>query len=206
MPEQASQHPIPVVTQYATPGLICAIAYQGHPAGDDPGWRTSGVPDQQTYAYWCRRWCGMACLRMALIARDGNAPTLYALFHAALKYGVYIQGSDGTVGGLFYQPFTEFAADMYSLRTEVITDLTPDRLAAETGAGRLVITSVHKEIRRPHLDAPGRGGHLVLVTDYRDRIVHFRNPSGHTPETVNAALLMQIFDRFSAHRGIALHI
>jgi hypothetical protein len=73
MPEQASQHPIPIVTQYATPGLIYAIAYQGHPAGDDPGWRASGAPDQQTYAHWCRRWCGMACLRMALIARDGTS-------------------------------------------------------------------------------------------------------------------------------------
>jgi len=143
---------------------------------------------------------------MALMARDGDAPTLYALLDVALKYGVYTQNSDGTVGGLFYQPFTEFVAETYSLRAEVSTDLTPDRLAAESSAGRLVIASVHKEIRRPHMDAPGRGGHLVLVTDYRDRTVHFRNPSGHTPETIEAVLPMRIFDRFAAHRGITLYI
>jgi hypothetical protein len=146
------------------------------------------------------------CLRMALIARDGAAPTLYELLQGALKYDAYTQDSDGAVGGLYYQPFVEFAADTYDLPAKVITDLTPDRLAAEIGAGRLVIASVHKEIRRPDQDAPGRGGHLVLVAGHCDRMILFHNPSGHTSDTVNAALQTQVFDRFAAHRGIALHI
>ena len=74
---------VPWITQYASPSLIEAIAYHGHPRAEDPRWRESGAPDQETYAAWCSRWCGMACFRMALLARDGVAPTLYELASAA---------------------------------------------------------------------------------------------------------------------------
>ena len=40
------RYPVPWVTQYASPSLIEAIAYHGHPRGDDPRWRESGAPDQ----------------------------------------------------------------------------------------------------------------------------------------------------------------
>ncbi|MDH6130019.1 C39 family peptidase [Kitasatospora sp. GP82] len=207
MPDQPStRHPIPTVTQYASPGLIAAIAYNGHPAGDDPNWADSGAPDRETYAYWCQRWCGMACLRMALIARDGDAPTLHDLLQGALKYDAYRQEPDGTVGGLFYRQFAEYATDAFHLRADVVTDLTLDRLAAESEAGRLVIASVHKEIRRPDRAAPGRGGHLVLVTGRHDGTVSFRNPSGHIPGAVSAVLPAETFDQFAARRGITLHI
>lgn len=82
----------------------------------------------------------------------------------------------------------------------------PARLIAELNAGRLVITSVHPQIRHPHSDPPGTGGHLVLVTGHGDDLVTFHNPSGHAPEAVLATLPMPAFDRFSAHRGIALHL
>ncbi|KJK58554.1 C39 family peptidase [Saccharothrix sp. ST-888] len=207
MPDQPpSRHPIPVITQYASPDLIAAIAYSGRPAGEDPNWPNSGAPDQETYGYWCRRWCGMTCLRMALFARDGNAPTLYELLQGALKYDAYRQEPDGSVSGLFYRQFTEYAANAFHLRAEVITGLTPDRLTAEVDKGRLVIASVHKEIRRPDRPATGRGGHLVLVTGHHNGTVSFHNPSGHTPDAVSATLPAATFDRFAAHRGITLHI
>ena len=88
----------------------------------------------------------------------------------------------------------------------MITDLDPARLAAELGQGRLVIASVHAEIRRPANDPPRTGGHLVLVTGCTDDLVTFHNPSGHTPEAVVATLPVPVFDRFAAHRGIALHL
>lgn len=53
---------------------------------------------------------------MALIAREGGAPTLYELLQGALKYTAYTQKSNGTVGGLYYQPFTKLTADTYDLR------------------------------------------------------------------------------------------
>jgi hypothetical protein len=45
----------------------------------------------------------------------------------------------------------------------------------------------------------------VLVTGQADGLVAFHNPSGHTPEAVVATLPVPVFDRFAAHRGIALH-
>ncbi|MEE1829265.1 C39 family peptidase [Streptomyces sp. BE20] len=206
MPDQPKRHPIPLITQYATPGLINAIAYEGHPPGDDDNWQTSGAPDKAAYGHWCTRICGMACLRMALFARDGQAPTLFDLLNGCLAYGGYVEREDGGVGGLYYRPFTEYALAAHGLQSEIITDLTPDRLVTELDQGRLVIASVHKEIRRPDLPTPGRGGHLVLVTGHRDGQVSFRNPSGHTAGTVDATLPLDLLDCFAAQRGIALHL
>jgi hypothetical protein len=199
------RHPVPSVTQYASPSLIAAMTYAGHPRAEDPRWRESGAPDLETYAAWCSRWCGMACFRMVLLARDGDAPTLYELAIGAMEYAAYTN-EPGRPQGLIYRPFAEYARDKHALQAEVITDLDPARLIAELDGGKLVIASVHPEIRRPQHDPPGTGGHLVLVTGYADGQVTFHNPSGHTPDTVIATLPMPVFDRFAARRGITLHV
>lgn len=199
------RYPVPWITQYASPSLIAAIAYGGHPRAEDPRWRESGAPDRETYAAWCARWCGMACFRMALLARDGTAPTLYELATSCMEYGAYTD-EPGRPQGLIYQPFAEYAQGKHGLQADVITELDPARLMAELDGGRLIIASVHPEIRRPQNDPPGTGGHLVLVTGHANDLVTFHNPSGHTPEAVAATLSMSIFDRFAAHRGIALHL
>ena len=46
----------------------------------------------------------------------------------------------------------------------------------------------------------------MLVTGQADDLVTFHNPSGHTPEAVVATLPVPVFDRFAAHRGMALHL
>jgi Peptidase_C39 like family len=196
----------PSVTQYATPRLIKAIAYDGHPPGDDPGWPDSGAPSQESYAFWCTRLCGMACLKMALTARDGTAPHLFELLDGCLAYEGYDQRPDGTVAGLYYAPFAQFTADKYGISAEVITELSSSRIKHELDMGRLVMASVHKEIRRPELPAPGRGGHLVLVTGHSEGRFHFRNPSGHTPAAVTASMTAGLFDSYAAHRGISMHV
>jgi hypothetical protein len=197
------RHAVPWLTQYASPSLIEAFAYGGRPRADDPRWRESGAPDQAAYTAWCARWCGMACLRMALLARDGTAPSLYDLATGCLADGGY-SDEPGAPGGLIYRPFAGYARDKHALAAEVITGLDPARLTAELAAGRLVIASVHPEIRRPDRDPPGTGGHLVLVTGQAGGQVTFHNPSGHRPETVVATLPLPVFDRFAARRGIAL--
>lgn len=194
---------VPWVTQYASPSLIAEMVYGDRSRADDPRWRESGAPDREAYAAWCSRWCGMACFRMALLARDGVAPTLYELATGAMAYGAYTD-EPGRPGGLIYRPFAEYARDKHAMPAEVITELDPARLAAELDAGTLVIASVHAEIRRPDREPPGVGGHLVLVTGHADGQVTFRNPSGHTPEAVAATLPGPVFDRFCARRGIAL--
>ena len=198
------RRPVPWITQYASPSLIAGIAYGGHDRAEDPRWRETGAPDRETYAAWCARWCGMTCFRMALLAMDGAAPTLYELAVGCMEYGGY-SDEPGQPRGLIYRPFAEYARDRHGLRADVITDLDPARLMTELDQGRLVIASVHPEIRRPWNDPPGSGGHLVLVTGQADGLVTFHNPSGHTPEAVVATLPVPVFDRFAAHRGIALH-
>jgi Peptidase_C39 like family len=199
------RHLVPWITQYASPSLIEAIAYQGHPRADDPRWRESGAPDQETYAAWCSRWCGMACFRMALLARDGVAPSLYELAVGCAEYGAYVDGPDRP-RGLIYRPFADYARDKHAMEAEVITELDPARLAAELDAGRLVIASVSSQIRLPQTEPTRAGGHLVLVTGHTDGLVAYHDPAGHTPEAGVAALPMPVFDRFAAHRGVALHL
>jgi Peptidase_C39 like family len=206
LPDRRARHPVPWITQYATPSLIAAIAYQGYPAADDPNWRASGAPTREAYGRWCARLCGMACLRMALFARDGHAPSLFTLLDGCLKYGGYVEEADGQVRGLLYRQFSDFARDLYQLQADVITSLDPGRMRSELSNGRLVIASVHKEIRRPEREPPGTGGHLVLVTGYQDDQLTFHNPSGHTPEAGMATLPETTFDCFAAHRGMALHV
>jgi hypothetical protein len=147
----------------------------------------------------------MACFAMVLLARDGVAPSLYELAMGCMEYGAYTN-EPGKPEGLIYRPFAEYARDKHGLAAEVITDLDPARLAAEADAGRLVIASVYAGIRRPESDPPRTGGHLVLVTGRDGDQVTFRNPSGHTPDTVAATLPMAVFDRFAAHRGIAFQL
>ena len=206
MPEMPARHPVPWITQYTTPSLIAAIAYAGHPVADDPRWRKSGAPDRETYGRWCTRLCGMACLQMVLVARDGYAPSLFTLLEGCLEFGGYAEESNGRVTGLLYRQFSDFARDRYHLQADVITELGPNRIVRELEQGRLLMASVHKEIRLPQHDPPATGGHLVLVTGYDDGQVTFHNPSGHTRQAGIAMLPMPVFDRFAAHRGIALHI
>jgi Peptidase_C39 like family len=194
---------VPWLTQYASPELIESFSYGGRPRADDPRWRESGAPDAGAYAAWCARWCGMTCLRMALLARDGTAPSLYELAQECAGHGGY-SDEPGAPGGLIYRPFAGYVRERHALAAEVITDLGPARLVRELDAGALVIASVHPEIRRPDRDPPGTGGHLVLVTGHDRGAVRFHNPSGHRPDAVVATLPLPVFDRFAARRGIAL--
>ncbi|MFD3555861.1 C39 family peptidase [Streptomyces goshikiensis] len=195
----------PTVTQYASPDLIEAIVYRGHGPGDDPRWSESGAPDHATYARWCSHICGMACLRMTLLRRDGHAPSLFDLLDGARAYGAYTEDADtGTIHGLVYAPFAAYARAAHGLTAEVHGRLPADRLAELLDAGHVVTASVHKEIRHPDRPAPGRGGHLVLVTGHKDGTVRFRNPSGHTTAARDAELPLDVFATFYAQRGIAL--
>ncbi|MFF3207990.1 C39 family peptidase [Streptomyces sp. NPDC002962] len=193
-----------MVTQYATWDLIGPIAYQGYDPVNDPGWVKTGAPSPAFYARWCRHLCGIACLRMVLLHRDGRAPDLFTLLTGARNAGAYVREADGTVKGLIYAPFVEYAAHTHRLPGAVHGDLDLDGLVALLDAGHTVMASVSKEIRRPEHKPERRGGHLVLAIGRRGGEIFFRNPSGHTDAARKAAVSLDRFDAFFGGRGLSL--
>jgi hypothetical protein len=196
-------------TQFASPDLITDIVYGGRDPADDPRWPESGAPTVDDYAFWCGRWCGMACLQMALTHRDGKSPTLYELLDAGLPYGTYVPQPDGTVQGLFYDAFIAYVRAERDLDGEVHRHLDLAQLRKVlSGPDTLVIASVHREIRRPDRPSPGQGGHLVLVTghDPATDTLAFHNPSGHTDAARTATLDAPTFGAFYAGRAVSLDV
>ncbi|MFB8025998.1 MULTISPECIES: C39 family peptidase [unclassified Streptomyces] len=197
--------PFPPLTQYASADLIEAIAYAGHDPADDPAWAQTGAPTREEYGRWCRHLCGMTCFQMALLHRDGTAPTLWSLRDDAVRAGAYeVQGD--SVRGMIYRPFAEYATQVHKMSATVHPTLTLDELAAVCGTGRVAMVSVAKAIRTPEVDPERRGGHLVLVTGIAKDQVHFNNPSGHTRQTRKATLPLSEFARFFGERGVSLDL
>jgi len=201
---QSVSRVIPWVSQIASPELAEDVLYRGRDWADDPCWPDTGAPDLDSYRRWAVRWCGMACLRMVLLARDGAAPSLYDLTIGAKAYGAY-SDKPGDPRGLIYRPFTEYLAAEHNLHATVATGLTADQLCEQVQEGALVIASVHPEIRRPQRPSPGKGGHLVLVTNTHDDTITFSDPSGHHTGARTATLRLDTFDQFFAERGVILH-
>ena len=198
--------PVPSITQYQSPDLIEAIVYRDVDPASDPRWRDWGASSPAEYGFWSSRACGMTCLRMILRHRGDDAPTLGQLMRDGVDRGAYELTSDGGVRGMIYAPFAAYVRDRFGLDASVHPRLSVEELLDELARGRMVIASVHREIRRPERPAPGRGGHLVLATGYDGEHIHLRNPSGHTADSRRARLTPERFERFYASRGISVDL
>ncbi|HET6857282.1 MAG TPA: C39 family peptidase [Streptomyces sp.] len=190
--------------------------YGGLDPAADPAWESSGAATVEEYGRWCGHLCGMTCLRMVLgwaspAPATAPAPSLFELRDGALKYGAYTEDMEnakdayGTIRGMVYAPLATYAEEVHALPTTVHRHLTPAEILELLGQGRTVMASVHYEIRNPDRPAPGRGGHLVLITarSADGDGVHFHNPSGTTPDSRAASLPLATFERFFAGRGIS---
>ncbi|MEU9622717.1 peptidase [Streptomyces sp. NPDC048155] len=215
---------VPVLTQFASPELVGPIVEGGLDPATDPAWAESGAASPAEYARWSGHLCGMTCLRMALAAGESpdahlaesagtagavgavGAPSLFALRDGALKYGAYTEDAEGVIRGLIYAPFAEYVREVHGLDATVHRHLSPQEILDLLDGGRTVMASVHYGIRHPRRPAPGRGGHLVLLTSRAadGAGVHFHNPSGITAETRTADLPLPDFERFFAGRGVSL--
>ncbi|MFD6277505.1 peptidase [Streptomyces sp. NPDC060209] len=193
---------VPVLTQFASPDLVGAIVEDGLDPAEDPRWADSGAVSPAEYARWSGHLCGMTCLRMAL---GPGAPSLFALRDHALKYDAYTD-ADGVIKGLVYAPFARYVSEVHGLDAVVHRHLSPAGILDLLDEGRRVMASVHFGIRHPEQPAPGRGGHLVLLTSRTadGAGVHFHNPSGTTATTRAADLPSAVFERFFAGRGVSL--
>lgn len=193
----------PSHTQFASPDLVGPIVSGRFDRARDPAWRQSGAATVEDYARWCGHLCGATCLRMAL---GPGAPTLFELRDGALKFGAYRVDAEGEIHGMVYAPAVEYAREVHGIDAEVHRTLDVSGIGELLDTGRLVIASVHYAIRRPHEPAPGRGGHLVLVTGRTadGSGYHFHNPSGTDAATRTAELPVARFGDFYAGRAMSL--
>lgn len=169
---------------------------------DDPKWAQSGAASTAEYVLWANHICGMACLKMILAARTGEQFPTLVLARQATAFGAYtVDGAD--IRGLVYAPFVAMIKARFGIEAEVRTALTAFDLPALVQQGELFMASVHPTIRHPALAPPGKGGHLVLVTQADDTGLCFHNPSGHDEASQSDVRLdLACFDRFFAGRGV----
>lgn len=195
---------VPYVCQWATPELAADLIAGRVTLADDVNWARSGARDRAEYIEWANHVCGMACLRMVLSHRDGEAPSLLELARRSLPYGAYVREGE-RIKGLIYAPFVDYVREQFALESEVRVGIEPEDLPQVLSQRRYFIASVHPGIRRPEQTPPQRGGHLVLVTAAEADCVTFHNPSGDSPATRQQVTLpLSSFGRFFAGRGIAI--
>lgn len=196
-------HRVPYVSQFASPDLVEGFVTDVVPLSTDPRWAETGARDVVQYAWWARRMCGMACLRMVLGSRGAEAPPLVTLAEECARHGGYVRHDDGRVDGLIYAPFARWVAGRFGLQAEVRTSLPLDDVRALVEGGALVMASVHPWVRWPDREPPARGGHLVLVVGTTPDGLLVHNPSGLPGESqAYAELKPARFEAFYAGRGV----
>lgn len=168
-------------------------------------WERDGYPTPDLYSYWSERTCGIACLQSILADRERDAPDKYALIEAALRWRAFVRHDDGSLGGLYYQPFCEWVGSSFGLDAHVHRHLEVDGLVDLVTHGHsFVMASVSSEIRWPDRAPTRKGGHLVLVYGYESGELVFHNPSGVTGTAAAARLGRREFEEFYAGRGISV--
>ncbi|KAA0699879.1 hypothetical protein DTW90_11220 [Neorhizobium sp. P12A] len=198
---------VPYFSQWETPDMTMAVVEEGAKAAllKDPLWASSGASDVEEYALWAGNACGMACLKMILAARTGEALPIVPLALQCKEYGGYVVQPEGGIKGLIYAPFVQFVKDRFALNAKVVTGISSGDIPDILAQAEFFIASVHHFIRWPEREPPSKGGHLVLVTSATPETIRFHNPSGHDAAArENAELPLADFERFFAGRGIAI--
>lgn len=198
----------PYYSQWESRDLTSAILREGAETVllRDPAWRSSGAQTIEEYSRWAGHVCGMACLKMILAARTGTVVPTLELARQCTEAGGYVVDPDtGRIRGLIYAPLVGLLRERYGISAAVLIGLTAVDLPSIMQTAEFFIASVHHAIRWPEQAAPGRGGHLVLVTAATSEGITFHNPSGHDPASQEGVTLpLPIFDGFFAGRGIRI--
>jgi Peptidase_C39 like family len=194
---------VPYFAQWESPELVSSIVSGRISAADDPRWRDWGTDCVDEYAFWARRTCGVACLRMVLAHRSGAAPPpAKELKDDCLAAGAYVVEGTG-VRGLVYAPFVDYVGRRWDLKATVETDLGVDLMADSIRSGHLVMLSVHRDICTPEVRVTERGGHLVLVIGVWSSGLVVHDPSGVANRSQSFVRLSYAqIEMFSAARGV----
>jgi hypothetical protein len=195
---------VPYYSQWESRHLVTEFISNTRSALDDPLWASSGAACVADYALWARHICGMACLKMLLEARTGVVHPTFELLRRAIHYGAYVVEGDD-IRGMIYAPATEMLRRDCDVESEVITHIQAQDIPSLVSPGEFFIASVHPTIRWPDCEPPGKGGHLVLVTETTGDALTFHNPSGDTPASQEHALMhVDNFERYFSGRGILI--
>jgi len=210
VPAAAGHQPAPVsyplVTQWESPELVEGIATGRSSPADDPRWAASGAASLAEYSFWSWRACGLACLRMLLLAHGhDDVPGVVRLAEAASEAGAFTFHED-RVRGLIYRPFVRWAEATYGARLDVVEGVDAADLVRRVRETGPFIASVHPSIRGAQRDevVGGKGGHLVLVHHVTsDDDVVLNNPSGWSrAEQKDYCLPVSSFEEYFAGRGM----
>jgi len=125
---------------------------------------------------WSNRACGLASLRMTLLAYGREAPTVTELLKLAVKHEVLT-------------PRGALHAGIASLATDLGVPATAEPVPAEDLTARLDHAPLIVSITEQFPDDGRAGGHLVILRGYEDGpdpTIHFRDPSawGQTHDRV----------------------
>lgn len=136
---------------------------------DPAEWKGRRGPELGDIAEWSNRACGMACLRMILLAWHQPAPPLTDL----LRLGV--SQSALTSRGWLH-------AGIAAIATGLGVPGSAEAVTADELPGRITDGPLIASVTAQFPDDGRRGGHLVVLHGYEqgpdDPLIRFRDPSG----------------------------
>lgn len=180
----------PYVPQFTSPERIVDYIHHGYTGLDDPQQATFGAPTPEDYAFWSRRVCALAVIKMAVAGyQSAPAPSLWELTEQGLAMDGYrMEDERGQMvdEGWYFAAQVELAR-RYGLHLGGYSYVSPLALCAWIYRGFPVAATVTPDIGERE-DLTGRyGGHVVLVYGFgwqNGQPTYFllHNPSGRYPE------------------------
>ena len=153
---------------------------------DPAEWQRCGGAELGSAEEWSYRVCGMASLRMILLALGQDAPSLTDLVRAAVAIGAFSER------GLLHASVAELAAGL-GVRGEA------EAVPAEDLPGRLDGAPLIASVTTAFPVDGRRGGHLLVLRGYEigaaDPLILFRDPSdwGQEHDRVRLSRLAQSY-------------
>lgn len=202
------QYDVPYVPQFASPEHINDYIHHQYDGTTDPNWGTFGAENPSDYAFWSHRVCALACLKMAIHAQSGQAPTLWELVQKGLQYDGYrVYDDQGRMidEGWYVAAQIRLAAD-YGLEMLGHSYAPLVAMCQPILDDHLIAAAVSPEVGERQPNWRRYGGHLVLIYgfEWRDgRLynLHLHNPSGRYPELQAGAVVpVRRFRKLYANR------
>lgn len=200
---------IPYECQFATPELVADILDKKVSAKDDPNWKIFGYKNQNEYAFWSWRICGIACLKMIFDYYDVNdGKSMADLTRECVELGGYDIKKDH---GWFFKPLLA-QIKKHKLNGFIGTHFGVNLISDLILNKKFFIASVNPSMVRFDKDFTNKkpGGHLAIVIGFRiknKKIEGFflNNPSGKSSETRRKAFVpINIFAKAYSKKGIAI--